>query len=121
MEHDMKAIGARIRELRETHGYTTEEIREYLNHDRLGMDHYSQGFYRGIEEGTLETFGLSIINKLCNLYNCSHEYMMCKSDEYEGAIFEHTEGLDDAFLISELHRNLQELKRKQLIHKMYEL
>lgn len=117
----MKTIGARIKELRETHGYTTEEIREYLNHDRLGMDRYSQGFYRGIEEGTLETFGLSIINKLCNLYNCSHEYMMCKSDEYEGAIFEHTEGLDDAFLIAELHKNLRELKRKQLIHEMSEL
>lgn len=120
MQYDKKAVGQRIKELRETHGYTTEEIRGYLNQINLGISHYSRGEYRSFEDGTMqENFNYVIID-LCNLYNCTEDYLLCKSDEYEGVIFEHTEGLDDLTEIANLHKNLRKLKTKQLIHNMCE-
>ena len=66
--------GQRIREMRLTHNFTQAQVAEYL-----GLD---QSNYSKVEHGQRRIRKLSQINKLCLLYNCTHDYIFLKSDEY---------------------------------------
>jgi transcriptional regulator with XRE-family HTH domain len=69
----MEKIGERLKELREENGYTQEQIANYL-----GID---QGQVSKIEKG-YRSFNLSLLDKICSVYNCSHEYILGESDDY---------------------------------------
>lgn len=105
MEFNMKAIGARIKGLREKNGYTIEEIETYLNNAGFSV---TVDDIKAIENGG--TFTLGIANQLCNLYNCSHEFLLCKDDRYFGVFIEHTPGIDDATLIAQVHKTIYDIQ-----------
>ena len=74
----MKNVGARMKNLRETMNLTPQSVSSYLNipsQDLLDM-----------EEGN-KNITLSILNKLCSLFGCSESYLLCRSDEFDPAVF----------------------------------
>ena len=68
-----KEIGIRLKKLREDSKYTQEQIANYLG--------INQGQLSKIENGT-RNLNLNLLDKICSLYNCSHEYILLESDEY---------------------------------------
>ncbi|KZX14897.1 helix-turn-helix domain-containing protein [Methanobrevibacter filiformis] len=74
----MEKIGVRLKKLRDENEYTQEQIANYLEID--------QGQVSKIEKGD-RSFNLSLLDKICLLYNCSHEYILGKSDEYSSPKF----------------------------------
>ena len=64
----------RLKKLREENGYSQKQIADYLEID--------QSYISKIEKGTRNLNEVSF-NKLCLLYNCSQDYLLGKSDEYE--------------------------------------
>ena len=67
----MKNYTKRLRKLRQAHGFSTDQISNYLNED-----------YSKIESGE-EKIYLGGVRALANLYNCSIEYIICRSDDYD--------------------------------------
>ncbi|MCC7553947.1 MAG: helix-turn-helix domain-containing protein [Methanobacteriaceae archaeon] len=70
----MNDIGVRLKKLREDNEYTQEQIGNYLKID--------QGQVSKIEKGT-RTLNLNLLDKICALYNCSHEYILGESNDYK--------------------------------------
>ena len=69
-----KMIGERLRELRLNHGYTTVQVAKYLGMDQLN--------YSKIEHGKRRLSKLSQLEKLCDLYDCTQDYILLRSDDY---------------------------------------
>jgi|GEM_PF-6219292 len=61
----------RLKRLRWAHGFSINQISDYL-----GLDYYR------LESGE-EKMYLGAIRKLANLYNCSVEYILGRSDDYD--------------------------------------
>lgn len=70
----MEDIGARLKRLREENNYSQEQVANYLEID--------QSYISKIEKGK-RNMNEVIFDKLCLLYNCSPNYLLGKSDEYE--------------------------------------
>ncbi len=68
-----KQIGKKIKELREENNYTQKQVADYLKID--------QGHLSNIENGKRNTT-VDIIEKLCDLYNCSFEYILNEKNYY---------------------------------------
>ena len=67
-------VGERLSELRKENNLSQKEISEYLNLDETN--------YSKIENGGRK-LNVSILDKLCLLYNCSSQYILGESDEYD--------------------------------------
>ncbi|WP_297899241.1 helix-turn-helix domain-containing protein [Methanobrevibacter sp.] len=98
-----KKIGARIKKLREDSKYTQEQIASYLE--------INQGHLSKIESGDRK-LNLKLLDKLCSLYNCSHEYILLKSDEYSipKVAFRNNENFVDLNLIAKMNQLIGNLK-----------
>lgn len=70
----MSMIGDRLKRLRKDYGYTQKQIAEYLDID--------QAYISRIEKGE-RTLNLSLLDKICQLYNCSPDYILGKADNYQ--------------------------------------
>lgn len=70
----MKEIGQRLKSLREEHNYSQTQVANYLGIDQSNLSKMERGERK---------FQLSSLNKLCLLYDCSEDYILCKSDEYD--------------------------------------
>jgi transcriptional regulator with XRE-family HTH domain len=68
------AMGQRLRELRNNYGFTQRQVADYL-----GID---QSNYSKIELGKRRIRTLHQLRMLCDLYDCSQEYLLMKSDVY---------------------------------------
>lgn len=66
-------IGNRLKELRNQCNFTQEQLEDYLN--------LSQGHLSKIENGK-RNLNLTLLDKLCAVYNCSPEYILGTSDEH---------------------------------------
>lgn len=64
----------RLKKLRVDNGYTQKQVADYLEID--------QSYLSKIEKGERK-ITLSIINRLCLLYDCSHQYLFDKDDGYQ--------------------------------------
>jgi len=69
----MKEIGNRLKKLREDSNYSLEQLANYLG--------INQELLSKIENGN-RNLNLNLLDKICSLYNCSHEYVLEESDEY---------------------------------------
>ncbi|MDL2246831.1 helix-turn-helix domain-containing protein [Methanobrevibacter sp. OttesenSCG-928-K11] len=69
----MNNEGVILKKLRKENNYTQEQIANYLQID--------QGLVSKIEKGE-RNLNLNLLDKLSYLYNCSHEYILGKSDVY---------------------------------------
>ena len=70
----MATIHERLKQLREENNYSQEQVANYLEMD--------QSYISKIEKGKRNLNEISF-NKLCLLYNCSPDYLLGKSDDYE--------------------------------------
>ena len=98
----------RIRGLRSHYGFTSDQLSRYLG--------ISLTDYQSLEDGDC-TIYLSTIRKLSDLYNCSEEYILCETEEYEPMDLSHCfvplKDLDLKVLgtMNRLGKNLRLLRR----------
>ena len=69
-----KVIGKNLKELRRENGYTQEQVSNYLG--------ITQSNLSKIENGE-RNFNMTLLDKLCLLYNCSPEYLLGETDTHE--------------------------------------
>ncbi len=67
-------IGKNLKELRRENGYTQEQVSKYLE--------ITQSNLSKIENGD-RNFNMTLLEKLCLLYNCSPEYLLGQTDFHE--------------------------------------
>lgn len=72
MENNITSI--RLKQLRKMHNYTQKQLADYL-----GID---QSNFSKIENGK-RNLNLTLANKICYLYGCSHEYLLGLCDDYD--------------------------------------
>lgn len=63
----------RMKNLREMHKYTQKQVADFLEIDQSNLSKIELG---------KRTISMDLIEKLCALYNCSEEYILGESDEY---------------------------------------
>ena len=69
-----KEIGRILNKLRRENGYTQEQVSNYLG--------ITQSNLSKIENGD-RNFNMTLLDKLCLLYNCSPEYLLGETDIHE--------------------------------------
>lgn len=92
----MNEVGSRLKKLREYNNYSQEQVADYLEMD--------QSYISKVEKGKRNLNEVSF-DKLCLLYNCSADYLLGKSDDYEvpKAAFRSDETVD-LFAISKMNQ-----------------
>ena len=60
-------VGKNLSELRRKNGYTQKQVSDYLG--------ITQSNLSKIENGE-RNFNMTLLDKLCSLYNCTHEYLL---------------------------------------------
>ena len=99
-----ETVGQRLKELRELHKFTQNQLADYLG--------FKQPQITKLENDN-RTLKSSSLNKLCELYNCSPEYILEGIGEYskEEYKFRSTKSLDLNTLadMNRIIRNLKEL------------
>ena len=79
----------RIRELRQNNGWRQEDLAARLNTKRQTVGNYETG-ERGIDVDT--------INALCDIFGCTADYLLCRSDNPRPVISN-----DDAAVLRAYH------------------
>ena len=97
-----KKIGERLRRLRQAQDYTTVQVARYLG--------ISQSNYSKIEHGKRRLRWLSQVHKLCTLYDCTEEYILCKSDEHTHQKWNGTDHNTDLEIIAQANLTMRYLK-----------
>ena len=69
-----KIVGKNLSELRRKNGYTQKQVSDYLG--------IAQSNLSKIENGK-RNFNMTLLDKLCLLYNCSPEYLLGETDFHE--------------------------------------
>lgn len=72
MDNNITCI--RLKKLRKLHNFTQKQLADYLEID--------QSNFSKIENGK-RNLNLTLANKICNLYGCSHEYLLGMTDDYD--------------------------------------
>ena len=67
-------MNRRLKKLREDNNYSQKQIAEFLDVD--------QSYISKIENGTRNVNEI-VFDKLCLLYNCSQDYLLGESNDYE--------------------------------------
>ena len=97
-------VGQRLKELRKNHNFTQKQIADYLG--------FKQTQIAKLENNT-RTLKSSSLNKLCELYNCTSEYILTGIGEYskEEYKFRGSKDLDLNTLanMNRIIRNIREL------------
>lgn len=70
----MKKVGDNLRILRKENGYSQDQVANYLG--------ITQSNLSKIENGE-RNFNMTLLDKLCLLYNCSSEYLLGETDIHE--------------------------------------
>ncbi len=68
-----KVVGKNLNELRRKNGYTQQQVSDYLG--------ITQSNLSKIENGE-RNFNMTLLDKLCLLYNCTPEYLLGETDIY---------------------------------------
>ena len=68
-----KKMGKRLKELRISQNINQTSLADYLDLD--------QSTIAKIESGD-RSLNLNLLDKLCSLYGCSREYIICREDDY---------------------------------------
>lgn len=105
----MDKIGERIKNLREENGYSQTQVAEYLGIDQSNLSKIERGERK---------FKLGLLKKLCLLYNCSQDYILCRSDEYDkNTISFRSDGKADLKVIAKVNETVNYLKLLRKIEK----
>ena len=71
---NMANMGLKLKSLRKEHGYSQIQLAEYLKIDQSNLSKI---------ENNKRNLNLTLLDKICLLYNCTPEYLLGESDEYE--------------------------------------
>ena len=74
----INVVGQNLKKLREENKYTQEQVANYLG--------ITQSNLSKIENGE-RNFNMTLLDKLCLLYNCTPEYLLGETDFYEKSSF----------------------------------
>ena len=77
VEKMKNTVGKNLYTLRRENGYTQEQVSKYLG--------ITQSNLSKIENGE-RNFNMTLLDKLCLLYNCSPEYLLGETDSHERSI-----------------------------------
>lgn len=77
-EYNFKKIGARVRELRESRGWSQTELIEKLQEHGGSV---GRSTLSNIESGKYIDFKFSFIKAMCEIFNCDTGYLLCEYDE----------------------------------------
>lgn len=92
----------RLKKLREDNNFTQKQVAEYL-----GID---QSYFSKMEKGQ-RNINIVTLDKICLLYNCSDNYLLGESDEYEKPkIAFRSDEKVDLFAISKMNQIIKYLK-----------
>ena len=72
----ISVVGKNLKKLREENNYTQEQVSSYLG--------ITQSNLSKIENGE-RNFNMTLLDKLCLLYNCSPEYLLGETDFHENS------------------------------------
>ena len=70
----MTSVGSRLKKLRLEHGYSQRQLAEYLEIDQSNLSKI---------ENDKRNLNLTLLDKIINLYNCTPDYLLGKTDKYE--------------------------------------
>lgn len=105
----MKEIGDRIKRLREENGYSQTQVADYLGIDQSNLSKIERGERK---------FKLGLLKKLCLLYNCSQDYILCRSNEYnKNDISFRCDGKVDLEVVAKVNETVNYLKLLRKIEK----
>lgn len=84
----------RIKELRIANNMTQEKLGKILNRAKTAISKYE-----------LEQLGLDVelINQLCDIFNCTADYLLCRSDSPSAKITEDEAALLRAYRVADDH------------------
>lgn len=106
----MKEIGQRLKELREEHNFSQSQVAKYLGIDQSNLSKMERGERK---------FKKSSLKKLSLLYNCSEDYILNGTDDYDKSkIAFRAEGKADLDAISKANeimgiiKSLREIEKK---------
>ena len=99
-----ETIGERLKKLRKNYNFTQKQVANYLGHN--------QGQIAKIENNQRK-LTVSALEKLCDLYNCSEEYILEGNSDYSKPVF--------AFRTEEKNLDLNTIARMNKIIKNIEL
>ena len=105
----MKEIGQRLKELRTTQGYTQKQVADYL-----GID---QSNYSKMEHGKRKLTKLSMLQKLCTLYQCTQEHILYGTEEHTHQEWTGTDKNTDLNIIAQANTTMNHLKMLRGIQK----
>ena len=95
-------VGLRLKQLRTEQGYTTTQVATYLEMD--------QSNYSKIEHGKRGLRKLSQLKKLCDLYDCSQDYILHRTDEHIPQKWEGADSKLDLNIIAQMNITMNYLK-----------
>ena len=70
----MSSVGSRLKKIREDHEYSQRQIAEYLGIDQSNLSKI---------ENNKRNLNLTLLDKICFLYNCTPEYLLGEQDFYK--------------------------------------
>lgn len=92
----MSTIGSKLKKLRVENGYSQRQLAEYLEIDQSNLSKI---------ENDKRQLNLVLLDKVCNLYNCTPEYLLGKVDTYEKQKIAFKSGKDmDLNVISKINQ-----------------
>lgn len=106
-------MGERLRYLRITYGFTQQQVADYLEMDQ---SHYSK-----IENGKRRLRSLHQLEDLCDLYDCTQDYLLLKSDDYTPQEWVGiTHGIDIS-VVAQANQTMRYLKMLRKVERVMEL
>ena len=106
-------MGERLRELRLTYGFTQQQVADYLEIDQ---SHYSK-----IEHGKRYIRTLHQLEDLCDLYNCTQDYLLLRNDDYTPQEWVGVDNGLDIGVIAQMNTTMRYLKMLRKVEEVAEL
>lgn len=104
----MTTVGSRLKKLRMEHGYSQRQLAEYLEIDQSNLSKI---------ENDKRKLNLTLLDKILYLYNCTPDYLLGKTDNYERQKIAFKSGrdmdLEVIAKINQLNYHLNVLRRNE--------
>ena len=106
-------MGERLRELRLAYGFTQQQVADYLEIDQ---SHYSK-----IEHGKRHIRTLHQLEDLCDLYDCTQDYLLLRNDDYTPQEWVGVDNGLDIGVIAQVNQTMRYLKMLREVEEVAEL
>lgn len=115
----MNSVGSRLRKLRSEHNYSQRQVADYLKIDQSNLSKI---------ENDKRNLNMTLLDKICFLYNCTPEYLSGEINKYEKQKIMFKSGRDiDLEVIAKINqlsyhlKTLREFNKEKTIKKLPKL